>query len=596
MNVPGHMFDGPKNRLLGLLRLMKGYRLGYAAAAVCTGIAIVSQTGTYLLLRRLIDVTLPRRSLTAILWVVAASLGLAALQGAFSFLSSRLSSRTAEATIRRLRDAYYDHVQKLPFPYLDRTPTGDLIERATSDIDAVRRFYADQAVGFNRIVLLLGVNFTALTVLNARLALLSLMVMPLVLGVSVIFFKAISRRYERYQEQEAILSTVLQENLTGVRVVKAFARQGFEMDRFDEVNREKFRRGRRLITLNSLYWPLTDVLCGAQMVFGIALGASLALRGVITVGTYMAFVAMIAQIIWPIRFLGRIIVDISTGLVSYDRVRTVMKEQEEPVEPGGLDEELRARGEIAFHGVSFGYDASKPVLRDVSFHCAPGQSVALLGSTGSGKTSLVNLVPRFYDYTDGSILLDGRELREYPRRMLRRVVGIVEQEPFLFSRTIRENITYGVSGDVSSARVEAAARSAAIHDVILSFPRGYDTLVGEKGVTLSGGQKQRVAIARTILRDPRILILDDSTSSVDAETEEAIRAALENLMAGRTTFIIAHRVQSLMRADLILVFDAGRIVERGTHQSLLRSDGMYRRVFDLQTRIDSELREEVTRA
>jgi ATP-binding cassette subfamily B protein len=596
MNGPDSAFDGPKNRLLGLLRLMKGYRLGYAAAAVCTGIAIVSQTGTYLLLRRFIDVTLPRRSLAAILWVVAASLGLAAIQGGFSFLSGRLSSRTAEGTIRRLRDAYYDHVQRLSFSYLDRTPTGDLIERATSDIDAVRRFYADQAVGFNRIVLLLCVNFTALAALNARLALLSLMVMPLVLGVSVVFFKAISRRYERYQEQEAVLSTVLQENLTGVRVVKAFARQGFEKERFDAVNREKFRRGRRLITLNSLYWPLTDVLCGAQMVFGIALGATLALRGTITVGTYMAFVAMIAQIIWPIRFLGRIIVDISTGLVSYDRVRSVMKEQEEPAESGGRESGLRVRGELAFRDVSFGYDAAKPVLRGVSFHCTPGQSVALLGSTGSGKTSLVNLVPRFYDYTSGSILLDGRELREYPRHTLRRVVGIVEQEPFLFSRTIRENITYGVPGDVSMQRVEAAARSAAIHDVILSFPRGYDTLVGEKGVTLSGGQKQRVAIARTILRDPRVLILDDSTSSVDAETEEAIRAALEYLMAGRTTFIIAHRVQSLMRADLILVFDAGRIVERGTHQSLLQSDGMYRRVFDLQTRIDSELREEVARA
>ena len=588
--------DGSKNRLLGLLRLMTGCRLGYAAAALCMGIAIVSQTGTYLLLRRFIDVTLPRHSFTAILWVVAAFIGLAALQGSSSFLSGRLSSRTAEGTIRRLRDAYYDHVQRLPFAYLDRTPTGDLIERATSDIDVVRRFYADQAVGFTRIVLLLGVNFTALLALHARLALLSLIVMPLVLGVSVVFFRAISRRYERYQEQEAVLSTVLQENLTGVRVVKAFARQGFEMERFDEVNREKFRRGRRLVTLNALYWPLTDVLCGAQMVFGIALGASLALRGVISVGTYMAFVAMIAQIIWPIRFLGRIIVDISTGLVSYDRVRSVMREPQEALESSAPDGELQVRGELVFRGVTFGYDPAKPVLRDVSFRCEPGQSIALLGSTGSGKTSLVNLVPRFYDYSAGSILLDGRELREYPRHSLRRMVGIVEQEPFLFSRTIRENITYGVAGEVSQERVEEAARSAAIHDVILSFPLGYDTLVGEKGVTLSGGQKQRVAIARTILRDPRVLILDDSTSSVDAETEAAIRAALENLMEGRTTFIIAHRVQSLMRADLILVFDAGRIVERGTHQSLLCSDGMYRRVFDLQTRIDSELREEVTRA
>ena len=251
----------------------------------------------------------------------------------------------------------------------------------------------------------------------------------------------------------------------------------------------------------------------------------------------------------------------------------------------------RLRGELHFRDVAFGYEAEKPILSDISFHCAPGQSVALIGSTGSGKTSLVNLLPRFYDYTAGSVTLDGRELPGYPRHWLRHRIGIVEQEPFLFSRTIRENITYGVPGEVSDAAVEEAARSAAIHDVILSFPKGYDTLVGEKGVTLSGGQKQRVAIARTILKNPAILILDDSTSSVDTETEALIRAALERLMQGRTSFVIAHRVQSLMKADLILVFDGGRIVERGTHATLAAKEGMYHRIFDLQTRDRERARE-----
>ena len=254
------------------------------------------------------------------------------------------------------------------------------------------------------------------------------------------------------------------------------------------------------------------------------------------------------------------------------------------------------RGELHFRDVAFGYGAEKPILSDISFHCAPGQTVALIGSTGSGKTSLVNLLPRFHEYTAGSVTLDGRELRDYPRHWLRHRIGIVEQEPFLFSRTIRENITYGVPGEVSDAAVEAAARSAAIHDVILSFPKGYETLVGEKGVTLSGGQKQRVAIARTILKNPGILILDDSTSSVDTETEAVIRAALERLMQGRTSFVIAHRVQSLMKADLILVFDGGRIVERGTHATLSTRDGMYHRIFDLQTRIESDLEKDVSRA
>ncbi len=348
--------------------------------------------------------------------------------------------------------------------------------------------------------------------------------------------------------------------------------------------------------MNAVFWPATDILCGAQMLGGFVYGALAAINGDITVGTYLAFAGMIIQLIWPIRFLGRLIVDMSGGLVSHGRLMAVLAEPQEALTEGTAGGDGALRGELHFRDVAFGYEAEKPILSDISFHCAPGQTVALIGSTGSGKTSLVNLLPRFHDYTAGSVMLDGRELRDYPRHWLRHRIGIVEQEPFLFSRTIRENITYGVPGEVSDAAVQAAARSAAIHDVILSFPKGYETLVGEKGVTLSGGQKQRVAIARTILKNPGILILDDSTSSVDTETEALIREALERLMQGRTSFVIAHRVQSLMRADLILVFDGGRIVERGTHATLSTRDGMYHRIFDLQTRIESDLEKDVSRA
>jgi len=585
-----------KRRLAGLMRLMSGYRAGYAVAALCTGLASLCQTGTYLLVRRLIDTVLPGRSPQALVATAAAFVGLAAFQGSFSFLGGRLAARTAEGTIQRLRDAFFDHVQRLPFSYLDKTPTGDLIERATSDMDAVRKFYAEQAIGFGRISLLFAVNFAAIAMLSWHLALVSVVVLPVVLGISIAFFSVISKRYEKYQEQEAILSTTLQENLTGVRVVKAFARQAFEIERFDRVNREKFRRGRRLLMMNAVFWPATDILCGAQMLGGFAFGALQAIRGAISVGTYIAFAGMILQLIWPIRFLGRLIVDISGGLVSYERLMSVLRVDQEPLAQGAAPADGRLRGELHFRGVAFGYEAEKPILSDISFHCAPGQTIALIGSTGSGKTSLVNLLPRFYEYTKGSVTLDGRELAEYSRGWLRQRIGIVEQEPFLFSRTIRENITYGVPGAVSDAAIEEAARSAAIHDVILSFPKGYDTIVGEKGVTLSGGQKQRVAIARTILKNPGILILDDSTSSVDTETEAAIRAALERLMEGRTSFVIAHRVQSLMKADLILVFDGGRIVERGTHATLAAKEGMYHRIFDLQTAIESELEKDVSRA
>jgi ATP-binding cassette subfamily B protein len=285
----------------------------------------------------------------------------------------------------------------------------------------------------------------------------------------------------------------------------------------------------------------------------------------------------------------------STGLVSFGRVVDIIKEDREPVDMGRYRPARPLRGEIVCHNVSFKYDESTPVLHNITFHCKAGQAIALMGPTGSGKSSLVNLLPRFYDYT-GSITLDGVELRHYPRHYLRQQIGIVQQEPFLFSRTIRDNITYGVGREVSDVEVEEAARAAAIHDVIMSFPSGYNTLVGEKGVTLSGGQKQRLTIARSLLKDPRILILDDATSSVDTETEAVIRDALESLMPGRTTFIIAHRIQTIMSADLILVLDAGRIVQCGTHEELINETGPYRRIFDLQSRIEDELEEELASA
>jgi ATP-binding cassette subfamily B protein len=274
----------------------------------------------------------------------------------------------------------------------------------------------------------------------------------------------------------------------------------------------------------------------------------------------------------------------------------VIKEDREPLLEGAYTPPEHVEGNLVFQDVGFRYDKDSAALKEISFHCKPGQIVALLGPTGSGKTTLVNLLPRFYEYTSGSLTLDGVELQDYPRHFLRQQIGIVEQEPFLFSRTIRENITYGVGRHVDATEVETAARAAAIHDTVVTFPDGYDTLVGEKGVTLSGGQKQRVAIARTLLKDPTILILDDSTSSVDTETEAEIRGALDRLMVGRTTFVIAHRIQSVMNADLILVLDQGRIVQRGKHQELMAEDGIYRRIYDMQARIETELEQELAGA
>jgi ATP-binding cassette subfamily B protein len=582
------------SRLTGVWRMMTGFRLSYLGATLSLGVTAVARTASLLLLGYYVDKILgtevgPRR----LALVALAFIGLAFTQGAFTFLSGRLAALTAEGIVLRLRNYLFDHIQRLSFTYHDRTPTGDLIQRSTSDVDALRRFFADQAVGAGRIILLFVVNLAALLILNWQLAMLSIVVVPLIVVMSLFFFRKVSVAYEAYQEQDAVISTTLQENLTGVRVVKAFARQDYERDKFESDNWEKFLRGRRLLVMHALYWPVADILCGFQMLGGFYAGALMAINGTITVGTYLAYAQMVIWIIWPMRNLGRLIVQMSTGLVSYGRVEKIIREDEEPLDEGASGVSDGVRGEIVFEDVGFEYDTDSPVLKGISFACRPGEVVALLGATGSGKTTLVNLLPRFYDYTSGSLTLDGVQVAGMARHFLRRQIGIVEQEPFLFSRTIRENIAYGVARQVADSEVEAASRAAAIHDTILTFPDGYDTQVGEKGVTLSGGQKQRLAIARTLVKDPCILILDDSTSSVDTETEAKIRGALEHLMEGRTTFIIAHRIQSVMYADQILVLDQGSIAQRGTHDELMAQDGIYRRIHDMQARIELELEKEM---
>ena len=592
-----------KNRLKGIWQMMADYRLPYLGATAALAISALAKTFTYLLLRYFVDDVLTQGkyigdSLTqTFVWIAVGFVGLAVFEGGFSFLSGRLAAFTAEGITRRLRDFLFDHIQRLSFSYHATTPTGDLIERVTSDVDALRRFFSEQGIGIGRIVLLFVINFIAILNLNVRLGLLSVIAIPFMLVVSVWFFKRLTKAYENYQAQEAVLSTTLQENLTGVRVVKAFGRQEYEKGKFEKDNWAKYLKGRILLLMHSLFWPLSDIVLGIQMLFGFVYAALMAINGEITGGMYIAYVGLVVWLIWPIRNLGRIIVNASSGMVSYGRLMEVVKQVREPLFDGKFQPRGPAKGEIVFENVSFIYsDGKDHVLRNVSFRVEPGQAVALLGSTGSGKSSLVNLLPRFHEYTGGRVLLDGVELKDYSRAYLRQQIGIVEQEPFLFSRSIRENITYGVGRNVSQEEVERAAKAAAVHNVILSFPDGYNTLVGEKGVTLSGGQKQRVTIARTLLKNPRILILDDSTSSVDTETEAAIRDALNELMENRTTFIIAHRIQSVMIADLILVLDKGEVIQMGTHEELVAQvDGMYRRIYDIQTRIDEELEMEISR-
>lgn len=566
----------------------------YLGATVALGIGAAAKTGTYLLLSYLVDDVLLRDQIGSALVLIALSfIGLAFVEGAFTFISGSLAARTSEGMSRRIRNYLFDHLQRLTFTYHDRNKTGELVQRVTSDVDAVRRFYAEQALGLGRIALLFSINWIALLTINVKLGLISVIAVPFIAVTSIFFFGKIQREYERFQAQEGKMSTTLQENLSGVRVVKAFARQSYEKDKFEGDNFEHYRRANRLLALHSMYWPLTDIMAGLQMLGGYMVGALMVINGELTVGSYLAYVGMVIWIIEPMRGIGRILVHASEGLVSYERVAEIMRQEREPLTEGLRSLGEPVRGRVAFENVSFSYANGSPVLSDITVKVEPGQTVALIGSTGSGKTTIMNLLPRFYEYTSGRIALDGVDIKQISREFLRANIGIVEQEPFLFSRSIRENISYGVERQVTDEEVFAAAKAADFHHVALSFPEGYDTVVGEKGVTLSGGQKQRVAIARALLKNPPVLILDDSTSSVDTETEANIRAALERLMANRTTFIIAHRVQSVMNADLILVFDKGRIVQRGTHEELVEQPGFYQRIYDLQARIESELEREI---
>ena len=611
------------NRFVGLWRMASGFRTIYIFAVVAAGLAALSRSAVFYLLRYFVDDVLAGPELRwQIPWVAAGVTVLALLQGLFSYGMGRLAAQTAEGMARRLRNYLYNHIQRLTFTYHDTMQTGELIQRATSDVDTLRRLFQDQLIGFGSTCLLFLVNLSALALLHGGLALLSVPVLPVVSIASFFFFKRMEKVYESYQSQDAAVSNRLQERLTGVRVVKAFARQSYEIDRFEEENQEKLRRGLRMANYHTFFWPVIELLTGGQVLFGTAMAAFLALNGEISLGTFVAFTGLLIATIWPVQGVGRLVAHIATGLVSLNRVQEIIRKDREQLEEGSVPSNKRLRGALQFRNVQFAYETAEAdqnvevknteevsqdpkaarrkafaergyVLRDINFDVEPGQVVGLLGATGSGKSSFVNLLPRFYDYSGGSIVLDGEELRNYPRGFLRGQIGIVQQEPFLFSTTIRNNIAFGVGRDVSDEELEAAARAAAIHDVIMSFPKGYDTLVGERGVTLSGGQKQRVTIARTLLKDPAVLLLDDATSSVDTETDAAIREALRRLMKGRTTFIIAHRVQSVMTADQILVMEAGRIIQRGSHQELVSQPGVYRRIYELQVQIEADLEREI---
>lgn len=592
-----------RSRVRSIWRFVHGYRSLYLVALLLLAVAALARSSFAWVIKTFTDDVLLPGNYDRIPLMGLYFLGLAAAAGLLTFLGGRLAAQTAEGVTRRLRVFLYDHLQHLPFAYHDRMQTGDLIQRSSSDVEEIRRLFAEHLMGLSRIVSMSSMAFVAMWQLSPRLALVSAIVIPISVSVSLGFWSYLARIYDLFQDQEARLSSLLQENIYGARVVRAFAREQYEIAKFERENAILLNRGRNVVRFHNVFWPSMDLILASQMVGSTLFGAWMAIDGQISTGTYVAFTGLLGLMVGPVRHLGRIFAFITQSLVSYERVLAIINEDREPLDAGLVDMPQELAGDVRFEDVSFIYpegtqdrpgESTLPgVLHGISFHAEPGQVIAILGPTGSGKTSMMNLLPRFYAYTGGRILLDGRELTEYPRRQLRRHIGVVQQEPFLFSRSIRENITYGTFRKVSEAEIVAAAEAANIHESILDMPRGYDTVVGEQGVTLSGGQRQRVAIARTILKDPRILILDDATSAVDTSTEKAIREALRNLMRNRTTFVIAHRISSIASADRILVLDQGRIVQTGTHEELAAQAGTYRDVFRLQTSIEAELQADI---
>jgi ATP-binding cassette subfamily B protein len=491
-----------------------------------------------------------------------------------------------------LRNALYDRIQNLPFSFHDHSTTGQLINRCIEDVRTVQSFAGDSIIQIAQLGLLTIAVIVILFTSNPLLAAISLLpLIPMVMMTSD-FGIRITRLFYAVDNTLGDLSSRLQENVTGVQVVRAFAREPYEIERFDQINRSYFQARVEVNAEWSKVMPTTSLITLLGTIIILMVGGPMVLQGRLTIGELVAFNAYLTMLSSPIQQLAWLVNAVGESEAGAQRVLDILDREPEIRSPDNPLPLGTLSGKIEFQGVSLRYQDEKvDALTGINLGVLPNQLIALIGQTGSGKTSLVNLIPRFYDVTDGSVRVDGVDVRQVDLTLLRRHIGIVLQTSLLFSETIRENIRYG-RPEASDQEVESAAKAAQAHDFITKFEHGYDTEVGERGVTVSGGQRQRIAIARALLMDPRILILDDSTSSVDTQTEKLIQEALDHLMEGRTTFVIAHRLATIRRADLILVMADGRIMQRGTHAELLKLGGLYRQIYDLQLNQQNQFREE----
>ncbi|MCL2163654.1 MAG: ABC transporter ATP-binding protein/permease [Oscillospiraceae bacterium] len=588
---------------------LKGSRALYAAAVLMVAVSAVMTLLTPYIIKIIIDYVLGNKLdeapgtviwvferagglsfIRANLWICGIAIVLSTILNSVAmYYRGKLSAIAAERIAKNLRDDLYSHIQRLPYDELVRIKTGDFIQRCTSDVDTVRRFLSVQLVEGGRTVILIGGIVFVMTLQSVPFTLVSTPMIPLVFLFSLVFFILVRDAFQLTDEAEGDMMTVLQENLTGIRVVRAFGRQRYETDKFEEKSVLFRELDLKLGKLVAYFWSASEFMCMAQMSAILIVGAIWAVDGKVTLGTVLLFLNYATQLMWPIRQLGQILADMGRMSISISRLREILEMPVENMREDGSKPEIT--GAVEFKNVCFEYNSGEPVLKDISFTAQKGQTIAIMGPTGSGKTTLINLLSALYDYTSGSLTFDGRELKEMNKEWVRKHVGVVEQEVFLYSKPVRDNILIANRRASEEALFEAA-KTAEMHRVIEEFEEGYDTVVGERGMTLSGGQKQRVAIARTIIGNYPILVFDDSLSAVDTETDAAIRKALKRRRRDVTTFIIAHRITTLFDADLILVLEDGRITQAGTHEELITKDGLYKRIWDLQGELESQVEAE----
>lgn len=519
---------------------------------------------------------------TALFWGAGLIVLFAVVQGLFTFSQAFMGQRASQSIAYDMRNDLFAKVQRLSFSYHDQNQTGQLMVRATDDVEKVRTFIGQGLLMAVQSVVLMGGTLLILFLTNVQLTLVILPILPVAMVLFMVFNTVVRPMFTEVQRRLSSMNAILQENVAGIKVVKAFSREPEQIARFDDSADRFMRQMLTVMRVMTFLMPTIFLMANLGQALILYYGGNQIIANQLTLGEWQKFSLYLVFVFFPVGQLGFIIAQMSQASASATRIFEILDAKNELIEAEGAPDLPPVKGQVTFDHVTFRYLGSdRPVLNDVSFTAEPGQTIALLGMTGSGKSTIINLIPRFYDPSEGSVMIDGHDLRQVTLDSIRRQIGIVLQETMLFTGTIRDNIAYGRT-DANQAEVEAAARAAAAHDFIMTFPEGYDTHVGERGTTLSGGQKQRLAIARALLLDPHILILDDSTSNVDLQTEYEIQQALDRLMLGRTSFVIAQRISTVLNADNILVLEKGQIAAHGTHEELLETSEIYAEIYHSQ--------------